>query len=215
MTQDWDWKGNFPISKIPKGVNAQTDTPVPLVERGALYAGAPKDDNIYLYGGTTSYQNTSFPGYEWPGSALYSLWSFDTVLRTWNLYSNQEVCSDAPNRPNAGAWDAAPDQGLAFYFNGQIDSGSSITTQDLRSDSYSLDGMIVIDTNAQTARNLSTESVVQGAPRTRGKMTYIANVGTYGILVLLGGTSQSLQNSSDEGTGNLVREDLSLCCSCE
>jgi hypothetical protein len=191
MAQDWDWKGTFPIHEIPKTVNPKTGTPVPLVQRGGLYAGAPNDNNIFLYGGTTSYPNTSFPNYEWPGPPIYTLWSFDTVLREWNQYDSQQVSRDAPNRPNAGVWDGAPDQGLAFYFNGQVDSGSSSSTQYLGSESYSLDGMVVIDTSNQTARNLSTQNVVRGAPRTRGKMTYLPNIGTNGILVVLGGTSQS------------------------
>ena len=90
----------------------------------------------------------------------------------------------------------APDQGLAFYLEGEVDSGSSTETQVLGdSIKYFLKGMIVIDTTTQTARNVSTAPVANGVPGTYGSMQYISGIGQKGILVHLGGS---------DSNGNLV-----------
>jgi hypothetical protein len=213
MSIDWDWKTNLPEHQVWKTPNPNTHTPAPSVARGGLYAGGSNDNNIYLYGGTTTFENTSSPFYTTPGSALYTLWSYNTLSTTWNQYDSHSVCPEAPNRPNAGAWDVAQDQGLAFYFNGQVDSGSSYDTMRLGSYSYPITGMMVIDTINQTARNVSTDSV--GSPRTRAGLTYIPSIGTYGIVVVLGGITQSFPNTNGTGTVKPVRSNSWPECSCE
>ena len=175
---------------------------MPILSRGALYHGPDGDSNIYLWGGTTNYWNTSFPGYQDPSPQQYSLWSFDTAAQLWNQY---DVTSGSANRPSRGSSAEATDQGLAFYFNGEIDSGSQMTTESfgLNRPQY-LEGMIVIDTNNRTARNLSTKAVSGDVPRSRGQLEYLPKVGPKGILVQLGGNQQSVIDQTDPYTMNLV-----------
>ena len=109
------------------------------------------------------------------------------------------------NRPSRGSSAEATDQGLAFYFNGEIDSGSQMTTESFGlSRIQYLEGMIVIDTNHRTARNLSTKAVSGDIPRSRGQLQYIPGIGTRGILIALGGNQQSVLNQTDSFTSNLV-----------
>ena len=187
MSESWDWKKNISEKTFNKtGIANVLSTPV--LSRGALYEGPSNDNNIFLYGGTTSYINTSDPAFEPPTSDQFSLWSYDTVSRQVEQFS---VSSTSPYRPSAGAYAEAPDQGLAFYLNGELDSGSSTETQNLGDHrKFFLNGMIVIDTNTKEARNISTASVGDGQPRTYGSLTYIPGIGEDGILVSFGGSDR-------------------------
>ena len=193
LSKSWDWKKNISEKAINKtGIANVLSTPV--LSRGALYGGATGDDNIYLYGGTTSYSNTSDPAWEPPTSSQYSLWSYNTVSKSVAQYN---ISGESPYRPSSGAYAQAADQGLAFYMNGEVDSGSSTETQGLGdSKKYFLDGMMVINTTERTAQNLSTAAVADGQPRTYGSLQYVPGVGQNGILVHFGGSDQN---------GNLVK----------
>ena len=108
------------------------------------------------------------------------------------------MTSGSPNRPSSGSYADATDQGLSFFFNGMLDSGSEIQTQMFGNGiKQYLEGMIVIDTNYQTARNLSTKTVVGEMPRARGRMQYVSGIGDSGILVQIGGYQQSITNTTD------------------
>ena len=202
MSTSWDWKLNVSEAFIPKQPNPQTDAIPPLVSRGALYSGTASDSKIYLYGGTTSFLNRSFPGFEVSSSSQYSLWSFDTDANTWDQY---DITDASPQRRNSGASAEAPDQGLAFFLNGQIDNGSAPTTEYLGPTIQFLQGMIVINTTTQEARNVSTDDFSGSNPRTRGKMEYVPGLGSNGILVYLGGSSKSAANLDQQAIGDLVR----------
>ena len=110
-------------------------------------------------------------------------------------------------RPNSGAYAEAPELGLAFWFNGMLDSGSSTETMvfgDLGKVYF--ERMIVIDTDRKTARNLSTSAVTKKTTAlTLGVMQYAAlsNVTEQGILVQIGGADQ---------TGKLVGRSKSILC---
>ena len=203
LTKSWDWKTNISEAALTKTANPQTETKPPVHSRGALYHGADEDENIYLWGGTTSYWNTSSPGYQAPINQQYALWSYDTVTKTWDQF---DVTLGSPNRPSRGSYTEAKDQQLGFYFNGMLDSGSELESQDLGSGNYQfLEGMIVIDTGNQTARNLSTKAVGGDMPRSRGAMIHVSAVGENGALVLIGGNQQSSKNTTDSyNDGDLV-----------
>ena len=174
----------------------------PQVVRGTMYYGSQGDDSIYLYGGTTSYANTSFPGWQPPTPSTYTLWSYDTKSRQWTHYN---VERSAPYRPSNGAVAEAVDQGLAFYFNGELDSGSSQGI-DLRNDtSVFITGMIVVNTTDQTARNLSTAQVSTDLARAGGRMQYIPGIGEKGILVLIGGSIFPANDLNNVNSETLVR----------
>jgi hypothetical protein len=202
MSQSWDWKLNISEVILQKSENPHTGTAPPIVMEGALYSGGPDDNNIYLYGGTTSYWNTSFPDYQAPTSFQYSLWSFDTVAKTWAQY---DVSGSSPQRPSAGYWTAAPNLGLAFYLGGTIDHGSTIQTESLsNSTKIGIPGMIVIDMKDGTAKNVSTSDLTGNNPRSRGNLQYIERFGDKGILISFGGSYRSLSDTSNSDIGTLV-----------
>ncbi|KAL9125788.1 MAG: hypothetical protein Q9217_005056 [Psora testacea] len=215
LTSSWDWKTNISENALDKDANPKTGTYPPLVSRGALYHGADADDNIYLWGGTTSYFNTSFPGFRWPLPSQYSLWSYNVVSQTWGQY---DTGLNIEHRPSSGSYTEARDQSLAFFFNGQLDSGSETQTNNLGDDpKVFIEGMVVINTSNQTARNLSTKAVVGDYPRSRGRMQYIKDVGGKGILVQIGGNRKHVGNYSNQymyggrganGTENVFYDDI-------
>lgn len=208
LSQSWDWKTNISQKVITKKANPRTGSTSPNgLVRGALYHGMDIDDKIYMWGGTTSYLNTSFPGWESPFVPTYSLWSYNIVGGTWDQY---DLTLNVPHRPSSASSAEVPELGLAFYLNGELDRGSE-RGDDKDSgigvnDKVFIPGMIVIDTQNQTARNLSTNAVVGDLPRTRGEMQYVPKVGKKGILVQIGGNQKRIGNFQDEGVGDLVRE---------
>ena len=209
LSTSWDWKTNVSEKVLMKNPNPSTGTAAPILSRGALYHGLDADDRIYLFGGTTNLWNTSFPGFQAPSSQQYSLWSFDIKSQAWEQF---DVTSASPHRPNRGSFAEATDQGLAFFFNGQIDSGSEIGTESYDTKWRQFEpGMIVMDLNNQTARNLSTHAVSGNLPRSRGRMQYIPDVGPKGLLVQIGGNQQSVMNQVDSFTSNLVGTPYPLC----
>lgn len=203
VSKPWDWKTNISETVITKGVNPKTGTDVPFLSRGALYHGMDDDENIYLWGGTTSYLNTSFPGWLPQYVSTYSLWSYSIISKRWDQH---DVTRYVPRRPSSASSAEAPDLGLAFYFNGEMDFGSA---QDSgikgKDDKVFLEGMVVIDTQNQTARNVSTANVVGDKPRTRGEMQYIPGIGEKGILVQIGGNQKPVNDTHDRLVGDLVR----------
>ena len=210
MNSTWNWKTNISISLYAKATspNPRTGTAAPVLSSGALYSGSNDDNRIYLYGGTTSFINTSFPGYKIPYTQQYSLWSYDTIADEWDQF---DVTESAPERPSNGAYADAPDLGLAFYLNGQIDNGSSYQTSTLDdSVQVPLEGMIVLDTSNATARNVSTFALTGSNSRTKGMMQYIPKLGGSGILVYLGGSYKSIDATDDEDIGTLVSYQIKI-----
>ena len=203
VSKPWDWKTNISEKVIVKGLNPKTGTDVPFLSRGALYHGMDDDENIYLWGGTTSYLNTSFPGWTPQYVSTYSLWSYSIISKQWDQH---DVTRFVPRRPSSASSAEVPDLGLAFYFNGEMDAGSA---QDSgiqgKDDKVFLEGMIVIDTQNQTARNISTTAVVGDTPRTRGELQYVPGIGEKGILVQIGGNQKPVNDTRDRDVGDLVR----------
>ena len=202
MTTSWNWKTNISMSAKNKTENPSTGTLPPKLVRGALYAGAEDDPNVYLYGSTISYINSIFPGFQWPDSSQYALWSYGTSDKTSGQY---DMSVSAPYRPAGGAYAEATDQGLAFYMNGLIDNGTSNGIENEYNLMQYLDGLIVIDTNTQQAKNLSTSSL-ENTPRARSGLVYLPNVGTKGSLVSMGGMTKPTSDSSGSNQGTYVRD---------
>lgn len=205
LTKSWDWKSNISEVALNKSTNPNpsTGTAAPNLVNGVLYHGGADDPNIYLYGGTTSYWNVSFPGFQFPPpSQQYVLWSYNTITGVWGQY---DISSGSPWRPSNGFHAEASDQSLAFYMNGEIDSGSSDTT-DVLGDYVKifLEGMVVVNTTAQTAVNISTSAVSGDQPRTRGRMVEVRGIGDHGILVAIGGTYKPVDELDSEETANYV-----------
>ncbi len=187
--------------------NSITGSLPPQVVRGTIYHGSQGDDSVYLYGGTTSYANTSFLGWQPPTSSTYTLWSYDTKYKQW---TNHNVEQSAPYRSSNGAAAEAVDQSLAFYFNGELDSGSSQGIDIRNGTGVFISGMVVVNTTDQTARNISTTQVSIDLARARGRMQYIPGVGGKGILVLIGGSSFPANQLKKVNSDNLVRCKISM-----
>lgn len=90
--------------------------------------------------------------------------------------------------------------------NGEIDSGSSLETEGLGDGNVvGLGGMIVINTNNQTVRNVSTYGLTGDRPRTRGLLQYISGISSNGILVQIGGNQKTLgSTNTTDPVGDLV-----------
>ena len=206
LTSSWDWKTNISESFVNITANPDIGSAPPQIVRGTLYEGDHSDSRVFLYGGTTSFANTSFPGWQHPEASSYPLWSYDPDSLTWEEYS---VGSNASYRPSSGAAAEAPDQGLAFYFNGLIDNGSSTDTGVLAVNNVDifLPGMIVINTlnPAGGARNLSTNTITGAQARAGGALQYIQGVGSNGILIQLGGSSKAITALNHLDFADLVR----------
>lgn len=208
LSTSWDWKANISETATNVTANPRTGSVPPQVISGTLYQGTQDDDSIYLYGGTTSYANVSFPGWQGPVVPTYSLWSYDPESAQWSQF---DVSQNAPYRPSNGAAAEAVDQGLAFYFNGELDNGSS--GQELgiiAGANVFVGGMVVINTTDQTARNLSTAQVSADLARARGRMQYIPGVGEKGIVVLIGGSTFPANQLHSTDIVNLVNHTTSL-----
>ena len=140
-------------------------------------------------------------------SSTYSLWSLDTKSTQWSQF---DVSHNAPYRPSNGAAAEAVDQSLAFYFNGELDSGSLQQMEIISGTNIFLSGMIVINTTDQTARNLSTVQVDPNLARARGRMQYISGVSEKGILVLIGGSAFPANQLNTPNSVNFVRCKMSM-----
>lgn len=144
----------------------------------------------------------SFPGFQWPQDDYYTLWSYNTSDEVWTEHSVNDA---APWRPSAGAHAEALDQGLAFYFNGELDSGSSTETQSFGSnEKVFLEGMVVLNLTDGTARNVSTQAVSGSQPRSRGILQYVPGIGEKGILVAIGGTWKNVTDRDQTDQSNFV-----------
>ena len=201
MRDSWDWRTNISQLSIPKSPNPTTGTSPLSYVRGALFQGRANDSNIYSFGGTTCLANKSFPGWTSQASDQYSLWSYDTSGQIWQQY---DVSSSVPRRPNRGAFTGAPDLGLAFYLNGQIDGGSSLVTQHMGNSTEDLQGLIILNTYNQTARNVSATSL--GNPRVAGGLQYIGGIGLNGVIIAIGGVENDGTSSSTVTNGSAVSD---------
>lgn len=196
LTQRFNWtKTQVTTLVLNKTNDPDSGNMPPQVSDGVLFSGSSDDSRIWLYGGTTNWWNTSFPNFQIPTTQIYSLWSYDTARHRWDQY---DVSSIVPSRPSNGLAAEAPELGLGFYFNGELDSGSSSETgwySNARK--QFLDGMVVINTTSQTAVNVSTETATGNTPRTRGGAAYVRGIGGSGILAVFGGTYK-LKDVPDE-----------------
>jgi len=130
-----------------------------------------------------------------------SLWSYDADTSVWKSF---DMSPFGLVRPCSGANTIIEEKGLAFWFNGEQDLGSSQESQVLNQTTKFLDGMVVLDLNNQTARNVSTTGVSNMA-RVRGQLTHVPLAGNDGLLVLLGGGEKPSNNLEHDWKGERLR----------
>lgn len=200
MRASWDWRSNITVVAHNKTNDTDINSAPPSVAFGALYQGPINDTKLYSYGGSVSYDNTSRPGWAPAISERYPLWSYETSGEEWTAI---DLSVDGVIRATAGADTEAPDQGLGFWFNGQLDTGSSTQSQYLGPTIRFIKGMIVMDFNTGRARNISTDAV-SDQPRVRGKMVYIPGIGEKGALVLIGGGEKGVMYENADWHGTMV-----------
>ncbi|KIW24227.1 uncharacterized protein PV07_09955 [Cladophialophora immunda] len=189
MTASWDWKTNVSISQNARhesGSVSGMQWPV-NVHDGSLFGGMDSSTTLYMFGGTTSSFNQSFPYFEIPPTTQYGLWTYDMDADVWAAVDTSGFLDTIPSW---GANAEAPDQGLAFYVGGQIDSGTANTTQFLGEDTVGVGGMVILDTTSNNMKNVTVDDSVKSNRQGAG-MVYVDNFGDAGVLVLLGGETQA------------------------
>lgn len=183
MSQSWDWKKSLPQKIIPKVHEATTDVPIPDMSRGALYPDPTDPKKFWLFGGATATDNTTFTGYQLPQPEAWSLWSYQSESDIWTGF---DMSSFGIHKPASGPTTYVKDKGIAVWFNGMQDKGSAAETTVLDTTTRFLDGMVIVDLENQSARNVSTAAVSELA-RVRGGMVHVPLDGSDGVIVLLGG----------------------------
>lgn len=176
-----------------------------------MFSGPQNSSQVYQFGGSTYLYNQSFIVKPTPGSSSNPLWSYtpgsDPPDTRWDQHDIGQLW-----KPNHGAGADAPDLGLGFYLNGQIDKGTSLITDKMFDDTDQtyyrpVDGMLVLDlVNPGQAKNISTSTMNGNLSRVGGTLDYVPSVGKSGILVALGGQVQPhLQNGkASSKLGQLV-----------
>ncbi len=199
MSTSWDWKTDFPQKEISKLRDSTGNLLVPDMSRGTLFPDPSNPNKFWLFGGSTAIDNMTFVGWQWPQPGADSLWSYDSLNNSWTAYNMSKYGID---KPASGASTSIPEKGLAFWFNGMQDNGSSAETTVLQGATRFLSGMVVLDLNNQTARNLSTAAVSSEA-RVRGQMVHVPLPGSDGILVLIGGGQKPTSDLTHDWKGEL------------
>lgn len=174
--------------------------PIPILSNGGLLCSGAGDDQFYLLGGTTTQVNQTWPYSQQPLTPVTSLWSYNSLQKSWTEYSQSP---DLGSKVNKAACFGASDQELGFCVGGQVDEGSSDATKDFGDFAYMVEGLQILFTNNQTMRNISAKGISR-FPRTRGAAGYISAVGQSGIGVLLGGVQEAIPNILGSGNGSMV-----------
>ncbi|KAG0642578.1 hypothetical protein HOY80DRAFT_607470 [Tuber brumale] len=198
LNEVWNWTTTMPFEildadqRVPSNGNAP-----PALSRGALW---PYQDSLYLYGGSTSRLNDSFIGYQSPKTEDTVLWRFDTLSLEWSPQQLRSSDGRKVPRLSNGASAVVEDRGLAFYYGGQTDNGTSPDMQDSTAINFSNE-FYVFDLKNGIARALPMDLV--GAGRADAQMIYIPEVGRKGILVLFGGSIKPIGEADDKFRGSL------------
>jgi hypothetical protein len=199
LSNSWD-STSLSIKAIAK------DTSIPSLTRGALYPDPAGKNQFFLFGGTVATDNLSFAGWTPPLKDAKSLWSYDADGGAWQSFNMSPF---GLIRPCSGLTTIIMEKGLAFYFNGEQDLGSSEESQALNQTTKFLDGMVVLNLFNQTAKNVSTAGVSNLA-RVRGQMAHVPLAGNDGLLVLLGGGQKASNNLEHDWKGEKFSQDISF-----
>ncbi|KAE9382233.1 hypothetical protein N431DRAFT_321535 [Stipitochalara longipes BDJ] len=187
MKSSWNAKTNVSITQQNHSMGGSVSgLSWPLnVQRGALFSGWPGSSDLYMYGGTTSGFNKSFPGYEIAPTPRTGLWLFDQVSNVWVGVDTSFWVSTTPSW---GAF-AEDHQNLAFWVGGQLDSGTAESTEFLNDSTVGTGGLIVLTLREHGMYNVTVKESIKSNRQGAG-MVYVEGVGKAGILVLLGGRTE-------------------------
>ncbi|KAF2094245.1 hypothetical protein NA57DRAFT_60877 [Rhizodiscina lignyota] len=187
MNSSWDSKTNVSITQQNHTMGGSVSgLSFPLnVQKGALFSGWPGSSDLYMYGGTTSGFNESFPGYEIAPTTRNGLWYLDGVSKLWIGVDTSFWVSTTPSW---GAF-AEDHKSLGFWVGGQLDNGTAKSTQSLNDSTVGTGGLIVLTLRAHGMYNVTVKDSIK-SNRQGGGMVYVEGVGEAGILVLLGGRTE-------------------------
>jgi hypothetical protein len=199
LSDSWDWKVNISQVGIAKSANPKTGTMPPSLIGGAMFQGSNNDDRVFTYGGSFFNLNSTF-GNPPPDPVTYSLWSYSRGSNQWDQF---DISSSSTIRPSEGAYASAPDQGLGFWYGGQVNNGSDSGSTGLGNGVIPVQGLMVINMTASVAkaRNISATDLSSG--NVGGSLTYLQNVADNGILVAMGGLKKGA-GAVTQGNGTLV-----------
>ncbi|KAF2826099.1 hypothetical protein CC86DRAFT_24973 [Ophiobolus disseminans] len=198
LKKSWDWTKNMSWLAFETTPNPRTGSVVrPGMVGGAMYHGPYNDTRVWTYSGTSYRGNESFLAANSTYNNQYPLWSFDNSTQVWDQFDVGQL-----KTPSYGSSAEASDQGLAFYLSGGTDNGTEPYTRDDLDQVVLLNGMMVVDTSHQTAKNISVSSMKDAQPRLGGALQYVPGIGGNGLLVALGGKvydGQRIASSQDKG----------------
>ena len=190
MSKPWDAQYSLPASTVQKTAAAGIGATPPSLVQGALFQDSSEGPMVFAYGGTTPTINASFPGYTPNNPKGAALFAYDTSSKGWFQFSQDNTTY----RPNFGAAAEAPELGLGFYFNGQIDV---LQTTAIGKDKTPVEGMIIVDAGNHNTRNVTTSGFTGGNTRRGGSMQYVPSVGSKGSLVMVGGIAAGTPEQND------------------
>ncbi|KAF1844777.1 uncharacterized protein K460DRAFT_310690, partial [Cucurbitaria berberidis CBS 394.84] len=204
LKDSWNWQNNISWLSYPIENNPRTGAHVRhAMTNGAMYHGPYNSSSIWTYSGTVFRGNTSVLDADGPYANQYPLWSFDNETQNWDQFDLGQL-----KTPSYGLSAEAPDQGLAFYLNGQTDNGTDPDTWVGGDTTTLLSGMMVIDLVHQRATNISTTSMKDPQPRIGGAMQYIPGLADSGVIVALGGkVYDGIQTTTSQTRGRLLSFD--------
>jgi hypothetical protein len=170
--------------------------PAPLIECSLLHGS---DETFSIYGGSLAASNGSAnrPMVTSPVPSTQWTWSSQNV--SWSSATLHGV--DLNYAPMHTMFAQAPDQNLVFILNGIVSSPGVSSERVFPS-------MIVINTQTNSARVVSTESISPSTSRVEGILQYLPLLGKKGALVLLGGATKYNDNITTDDWGTMVLHPL-------
>lgn len=163
-----------------------TATPPANLVGGALYEVTTRLEQINLYGGAVIAFDDKFNNLTKINSLADSVWEYDTKSRAWSTLSSTD---QGLNVSRHSAHAQASEHHLTFYLD--------------------VEGLIVRNTSTGAVSHISGTSLPGGASRIGAGLQYIPDIGTKGILILIGGATVSDHWASTSTFGELVRKHIS------
>ncbi|KAJ4420459.1 hypothetical protein N0V82_004336 [Gnomoniopsis sp. IMI 355080] len=149
---------------------------VPDLVRGGLWADST---NNLLYNGFAGDISSQIGDEE---AQAYGLWSYEPLNEAWtNLNASASATFQTEPRPFSGS--VATGNGTGYYLGGYIyDSNGNKTA---------ISGLLAYDFSSNTLTNKTVSGTMSGGMVQKGRMIYVPNFGTNGVLISLGGYNEA------------------------
>ncbi|KAI5838807.1 hypothetical protein DFP73DRAFT_563252 [Morchella snyderi] len=197
MTQQWSWRDDDMPLRVLDDQKQQQSTRPPSLTSGALW---PWKNFLYLFGGTTNRLNDSFVGHATPTTDDVVMWKYDIEKTIWapiSFRNNSAIMLRLFN----GASTVVSNQGLAFHLGGVIDNGTLPVSG---SGVSFVNSFYAFNLTDESASKLGTDGLGDTSYRTNAQMVNIPDLGSKGILVLLGGGYKNSSANEMDWKGDLI-----------